>query len=105
MGATTVLMAAGLDLPENVHGIMADCGFTSPHAIWKHVANHNLHIPFRLRGILADTLYERKTQSDAAYESTVDALRHCRIPVMLVHKRPETLIQGFSPFLYVLAES
>ena len=85
MGATTVLMAAGLDLPENVHGIMADCGFTSPHAIWKHVANNNLHIPFRLRGILADTLYERKTQSDAAYESTVDALRHCRIPVMLVH--------------------
>ena len=98
-------MAAGLDLPENVHGIMADCGFTSPHAIWKHVANNNLHISFRLRGILADTLYERKTQSDAAYESTVDALRHCRIPVMLVHKRTETLIQGFSPFLYVLAES
>ena len=85
MGATTVLMAAGLDLPENVHGIMADCGFTSPHAIWKYVANHNLHIPFRLRGILADTLYERKTQSDAAYESTVDALRHCRVPVMLIH--------------------
>lgn len=85
MGATTVLMAAGLDLPENVHGIMADCGFTSPHAIWKHVANNNLHIPFRLRGILADTLYERKIQSDAAYDSTVDALRHCRVPVMLIH--------------------
>ena len=85
MGATTVLMAAGLELPENVHGIMADCGFTSSHAIWKHVANNNLHIPFQLRGILADTLYERKTQSDAAYESTVDAMRHCRVPVMLIH--------------------
>lgn len=85
MGATTVLMAAGLDLPANVHGIMADCGFTSPHAIWKHVANNNLHISFRLRGIMADTLYERKTQSDAAFESTVDALRQSTVPVMLVH--------------------
>lgn len=33
----------------------------------------------------AARLYERKTQSDVAYESTVDALRHCRVPVMLVH--------------------
>lgn len=33
MGATTVLMAAGLDLPNNVHGIAGDCGFTSPQAI------------------------------------------------------------------------
>ena len=38
MGATTVLMAAGLNLPSNVHGIAGDCGFTSPQAIWKHVA-------------------------------------------------------------------
>ena len=30
MGATTVLMAAGLELPVNVRGIVADCGFTSP---------------------------------------------------------------------------
>lgn len=30
MGATSVLMAAGLPLPANVRGIIADCGFTSP---------------------------------------------------------------------------
>ena len=85
MGATTVLMAAGLELPSNVHGIMADCGFTSPHAIWKHVANDNLHILFGLRGIMADTMYAVKTQEDAADYSTVDALRNCKVPVMLVH--------------------
>lgn len=85
MGATTVLLAAGLDLPANVHGIMADCGFTSPHAIWKHIANRNLHIPFRLRGYLADSLYQRKTQRDAVEASTLDALGRCQVPVMLVH--------------------
>ena len=30
MGAATVLLAAGLDLPANVCGIVADCGYTSP---------------------------------------------------------------------------
>ena len=85
MGATTVLMAADLALPDNVHGIIGDCGFTSPHAIWKHVAKNNLHITFGLRGIMADTIYERKTQADAADESTVDALRNCFVPVMLIH--------------------
>lgn len=85
MGATTVLMAAGLELPSNVHGIIADCGFTSPHAIWKHIANDNLHILFGLRGVFADSMYAAKVQEDAAECSTVDALRSCTVPVMLVH--------------------
>jgi len=33
MGAATVLMAAGMDLPPNVKGIIADCGYTSPREI------------------------------------------------------------------------
>lgn len=54
MGATTVLMAAGLQLPPNVHGIMADCGFTSANAIWEHIAKDNLHIRFGIRSAIAD---------------------------------------------------
>ena len=46
MGATTVLMTSGLSLPENVCVIMADCGFTSPYAIWEHVAKENLHLTY-----------------------------------------------------------
>lgn len=37
MGASTVLMASGLALPENVIGIIADCGYSSPSAIIKKV--------------------------------------------------------------------
>ena len=29
MGAATVLLASGLDLPDSVHGIIADCGYSS----------------------------------------------------------------------------
>ena len=85
MGAATVLMAAGLDLPSNVHGIIADCGFTSPHAIWKHVANNNLHIAFGLRGAIADELLKQKIQMGSDEYSTVEALHSSTIPVMLIH--------------------
>lgn len=46
MGATSVLMASELELPDNVFGIAADSAFTSLHAIWKHVSESNLHIPY-----------------------------------------------------------
>ena len=37
MGASTVVMAAGKPLPENVIGVLADCGFTSAKDIIKVV--------------------------------------------------------------------
>ena len=85
MGATTVLMTAGLDLPENVHGIIADCGFTSPGAIWKHVAEKNLHISYGLRSAVADAMCRRKILMGADDYSTVDALRAAKVPVMFIH--------------------
>lgn len=45
MGCATTLMAAGLDLPDNVKGIIADCGFTSPWDIIRHVAKERFHLP------------------------------------------------------------
>ncbi len=85
MGATTVLMAAGSELPNSVCGIMADCGFTSPHAIWKHVAESNLHIPYGLYSGAAKDLCRRKIQVTSDSYSTLEALEASEIPVLLIH--------------------
>lgn len=86
MGASTVLMAAGLDLPENVHGIMADCGFTSPHAIWKHVMENNLHLSYRrLTAAIANDMCKKKIQIGAKDYSCTDALKECKVPVIFAH--------------------
>ena len=85
MGATTVLMAGGLELPANVHGICGDCGFTSPAAISKHVANKNLHMVFGPRLRLAAALWKKKLPVGFGDCSTTKALRHCDIPVFLAH--------------------
>lgn len=44
MGATTVLMSAGKNLPPQVVGILADCGFSSAKEIIKKCARQ-LHLP------------------------------------------------------------
>ena len=85
MGAATVLMASDLCLPENVHGIIADCGYTSPHAIWKHVANNNLHIAYGVRGVIASEILRHKIQVGSNDFSTTEALKNTRIPVLLIH--------------------
>lgn len=85
MGATTVLMTAGLKLPENVHGIVADSGFTSPHAIWKHVMNKNLHMSYGLHGTIANDMCKKKINMGANEYSTIEAMENCKVPVLFVH--------------------
>ena len=84
MGAATVLMASGLELPDNVAGIVADCGYTSPEAIIKKVLREQ-HCPIfpvyyltRLGGMLFGGF-------DLESASAVDALTRCKTPVLFIH--------------------
>lgn len=85
MGAATVLMTSDMDLPGNVRGIIADCGFTSIHDIWKHVARRNLHLPYSIYGGLADNLCREKICMGTRDCSTMDALKNSTVPVLFVH--------------------
>lgn len=85
MGASTVLMTLGLNLPENVRGVIADSGFTSAHDIWKHVTEKNLHLSYRMMGFLADSMCKKKINMSTREYSTKDALHDSRVPVLLIH--------------------
>lgn len=85
MGATTVLMASALDLPDSVKGIIADCGFTSPYAIWKHVTENHMHLKYGPIKNLADSICRQKIQIGAKDYSTVDAMKENKIPVLFAH--------------------
>lgn len=45
MGCATVLMASELGYPDNVKGIIADCGYTTPYDIVAHVIKTKMHLP------------------------------------------------------------
>jgi pimeloyl-ACP methyl ester carboxylesterase len=84
MGASTVLMAAGNELPKNVVAVLADCGYTSAKEIIQVVIRH-MHLPpklaypfVRLGGIL----FGRFDPNDA---DATAALANCKVPVIFAH--------------------
>jgi fermentation-respiration switch protein FrsA (DUF1100 family) len=84
MGAATVMTAAGCDLPPQVVGIVADCGYTSAKDIIQKVIRQ-LHLPakllypfVRLGGMLYGGFDVEKT-------SPIEGMRRCRVPVFFAH--------------------
>ena len=84
-------MASALPLPEQVRGIVADCGFTSPRAVWRHVTEHNLHLSYGLRAPYIDRVCREKFGLDAGY-STADALAENTRPVLFIHGAADTFV-------------
>lgn len=85
MGASTVLFAAGNPLPENVRGITADSGFSSPYAIIRHVASKQIgHLaPVMMPAV---NFWARQLALfDLKECSTENALKKCPVPVLLCH--------------------
>jgi fermentation-respiration switch protein FrsA (DUF1100 family) len=91
MGASTVLNAAGSDLPENVVGVLADCGFTSPAQIIKKVIGEmglpaNIAYPFVKLGA---GLYGKFNLDEI---SSVDAIKNCKVPVIFFHGEDDAYV-------------
>ena len=84
MGASTVLMAAGNPLPNNVIGVLADCGYSAAPEIIKTVIRQ-MHLPVGLVYPfvrLGAKLFGGFDPEDA---SPVEAVKQCRIPVIFFH--------------------
>ena len=84
MGASTVLMAAGEELPSNVIGVLADCGYNSAKEIIKSVIEKlglpkNLAYPFVKLGA---RIYGHFNLEETTPE---EALKKCKIPVIFFH--------------------
>lgn len=91
MGASTVMLAAGKDLPENVVCVLADCGYSSAKDIIKKVIRQ-LHLP-------ANILYPFVRLGALLYggfdpnaASCLRALRKCRKPVIFIHGEQDDFV-------------
>ncbi len=89
MGASTVLLASG---ECAVQGIIADCGYTSPTEIWRHVARNNLHLRYGLCSPWVQLLCRRRYLQALSGLSTVQALEKNRAPVLLIHGSADTFV-------------
>ena len=100
MGGATVLMAAGEELPDNVIGVLSDCGYTSPKEIICKVIGQmklpaNLCYPFVRLGARLFGHF------DLEETSPVEALKKCSLPVFFTHGDADNFVPcGMSKEMY-----
>lgn len=91
MGAATAMITSGFDLPENVVGIIADCGYTSAKDIIKKVIRDmklpaNLLYPFVKLGA---RIYGR---FDLDEFSPIEQVKKSKLPTIFVHGDADTFV-------------
>ena len=91
MGASTVLMATGLELPSNVKGVIADCGYSTPKDILSSVIK-KMQLPVEpvYQIVRLSALLYGRFDPDKA--SAKEALAKCKVPVLLIHGEADNLV-------------
>lgn len=93
MGAATVLMASSLDLPKNVKGIIADCGYSSPEAILRKCCKGmgiSDHIGYPMLCLAARLFGKFSLNEDRG--GAIEAVKHTSIPIMIVHGEDDDFV-------------
>ena len=84
MGASTVLMAGGRELPPNVIGILADCGFNSARDVIQSVMGQ-MGLPAKLCYPFVKLGAKLFGRFDLEESSAEEAVKKCRVPVIFFH--------------------
>lgn len=91
MGASTVLMAAGNKLPDQVIGVLADCGFTTAKDIMFHVMQA-IGLPPKLCYPLVKLGARIFGHFDLEAYSALEAMDTCTVPVIFFHGEEDDFV-------------
>lgn len=94
MGASTVLMASDKNLPSNVVGILADCGFHSGREVICAVAD-SMHLPSRLLYPFVKLGARLFGHFDLEELTAVDSVRNCKVPVLFFHGADDDYVPSY----------
>lgn len=92
MGGATVLMTGGLELPEQVKGIISDCGFTSPKKVFTHVLHSMYHMPAFPIMQITDIVNRKKAGYGLDECNAAREVRKARGPLLLIHGDADTFV-------------
>ena len=92
MGASTVLIAAGYEhLPEQVVGVIADCGFSTAKDIIRKVMVQ-MHFPPRLMYPFVKLAARLFGHFDLEERTALEAAERCRLPVFFIHGEDDRFV-------------
>lgn len=85
MGGATVLMAAGYPQPENVIGVLSDCGYTSAEEIIKKVIKDDMKLPVGIAYPFVKLAARVFGGFDLEEMPPIEAVTKCTLPVIMFH--------------------
>ena len=91
MGASTVLIAAGQRLPENVMGVLADCGFTSAKDIIGKVIN-DMRLPVGICYPFVKLGARLFGHFNLEETSALEAVRKSTVPIIFFHGKNDDYV-------------
>lgn len=91
MGAATVVMAAGKELPKNVVGVLADCGYTSAEEIIKKCAAE-MKLPPKLVYPFIRLGAKLFGHFDLDETPPIEAIKHCKLPIIFFHGESDDFV-------------
>ena len=91
MGAATVMMAAGEPLPENVVGVLADCGYSSPKEIILEVLKQ-MKLPPKLCYPFVKLAARIYGHFDLEENAPVEAMKRAKGPVIFFHGEADDFV-------------
>lgn len=92
MGAATVMMTAGEDIPEAVRAVIADCGYTSEWDIFAYHLKLMFHLPTFPLLNLADIIEKLRRQASFREASAVSAVEKSRVPILFIHGEADVYV-------------
>ena len=96
MGGATVLSASGEeDLPEQVIGIVSDCGFTSAWDVLHYQLKESLHLPADLLLPKIEKICEKKAGFNFHEHTAIEQVSKTKVPILFVHGEKDTMVPFF----------
>ncbi len=85
MGGATVCMMSGLDLPGCVRGIISDCAFTSPEAMFELVLKNKYHLPPAPVMLVANLVNQKYAGYTLNKCSSDKEVKKAKVPMLFIH--------------------
>lgn len=95
MGASTVMLASGIGLPDAVCGIIADCGYSHPLDICSHVLKNRMGIPPAIVLPIAKRIAMHRAGVDFEDGDVTRALVRNTKPLLIVHGEADTFVPSY----------
>ena len=96
MGAATVLSASGEDkLPDQVCGIISDCGFSSAWEILHYQMKETMHLPADWILPRCEKICKKKAGFDFHTVTAIDQVKKAKVPILFVQGEKDVMVPPY----------